>query len=130
MATKTTTKRTTRRKTRPAKKAAVHSIIPRDSPSHRAAILDELWETKPGILGWLSAVNHKNIVRTEVRLGPDLTHLASRLTIAGASLQENQGNLAGWVVDAQHVKPGSLMPNMYIDSKDLQELLTYLQTLH
>ncbi len=71
-----------------------------------------------------------SIVRTSVRLGPDLTHLASRLTIAGASLQENRGNLAGWVVDPQHVKPGSLMPNMYLNSKELQSLLAYLDTLH
>jgi cytochrome c oxidase subunit 2 len=72
----------------------------------------------------------KDIDRSSVDLGPDLTHLASRLTIAGASLAENRGNLAGWVVDAQHVKPGSLMPEMYLDSQDLQDLLAYLETLH
>jgi cytochrome c oxidase subunit 2 len=51
------------------------------------------------------------------------------MTIAGASLAENRGNLAGWVVDPQHVKPGSLMPEMYLDSQDLQDLLAYLETL-
>jgi cytochrome c oxidase subunit 2 len=65
-----------------------------------------------------------------VDLGPDLTHVYSRLTIAGASLTNNRGNLAGWIVDAQHVKPGSLMPNMYLESEDLQALLAYLETLH
>ena len=30
-------------------------------------------------------------------LGPDLTHLASRLTIAGGSLENNTGNLGGWI---------------------------------
>jgi cytochrome c oxidase subunit II len=71
----------------------------------------------------------KEIDRSGVDLGPDLTHLSSRLTIAGASLTNNKGNLAGWVVDAQHVKPGSLMPNIYINSEDLQNLLAYLETL-
>jgi cytochrome c oxidase subunit 2 len=71
----------------------------------------------------------KEIDRSSVDLGPDLTHLASRMTIAGASLAENRGNLAGWVVDPQHVKPGSLMPEMYLDSQDLQDLLAYLETL-
>jgi cytochrome c oxidase subunit 2 len=75
-------------------------------------------------------LDDKEIDRSSVDLGPDLTHLASRLTIAGASLKENRGNLAGWVVDAQHVKPGSLMPNMYLNSEDLQALLAYLETLH
>jgi cytochrome c oxidase subunit 2 len=51
------------------------------------------------------------------------------LTIAGASLSENRGNLAGWIIDAQHVKPGSLMPNMDVNSEDLQKLLAYLETL-
>jgi cytochrome c1 len=53
----------------------------------------------------------------------------SRLTIAGASLAQNRGNLAGWVVDPQHVKPGNLMPNMDLNSQDLQALLAYLATL-
>jgi cytochrome c oxidase subunit 2 len=75
-------------------------------------------------------LDDKAIDRSSVDLGPDLTHLDSRLTIAGASLTENQGNLAGWIIDAQHVKPGSLMPNMYLNSQDLQALLAYLETLH
>jgi cytochrome c oxidase subunit II len=66
---------------------------------------------------------------SEVDLGPDLTHLFSRLTIAGASLTTNRGNLAGWIVDSQHVKPGNLMPTMTVESQDLQALLAYLETL-
>jgi cytochrome c oxidase subunit II len=73
----------------------------------------------------------KEIDRSSVDLGPDLTHLDSRLTIAGASLEKNRGNLAGWIIDAQHVKPGSLMPLMNnINSEELQALLAYLETLH
>jgi cytochrome c oxidase subunit II len=75
-------------------------------------------------------LDDKQIDRSSVDLGPDLTHLDSRLTIAGASLTKNRGNLAGWIVDAQHVKPGSLMPNTNIDSEELQALLAYLETLH
>ena len=75
-------------------------------------------------------LDDKEIDRSSVDLGPDLTHLDSRLTIAGASLEQNRGNLAGWIVDAQHVKPGSLMPNMDIDSEELQALLAYLESLH
>lgn len=78
----------------------------------------------------VQGLDDKQIDRSSVDLGPDLTHLSSRLTIAGASLTENRGNLAGWVVDAQHVKPGSLMPEMNnINSQDLQALLIYLETL-
>jgi cytochrome c oxidase subunit 2 len=73
----------------------------------------------------------KELDRSSIDLGPDLTHLDSRLTIAGASLEKNRGNLAGWIIDAQHVKPGALMPNMNnMNSQDLQNLLAYLETLH
>lgn len=74
-------------------------------------------------------LNDKSIDRSGVDLGPDLTHLASRLTIAGASRTLNKGNLAGWISDPQHVKPGSLMPPMYLGAQELQDLLAYLDTL-
>jgi cytochrome c oxidase subunit II len=62
-------------------------------------------------------------------LGPDLTHLASRLTLGAGILENNPGNLAGWIVDPQHIKPGNLMPPTNLESADLQALLAYLSTL-
>ena len=62
-------------------------------------------------------------------LGPDLTHLASRLTIAAGTLPNTRGNLAGWIVDPQSIKPGTLMPSNQLQPGDLQALLTYLETL-
>jgi cytochrome c oxidase subunit 2 len=62
-------------------------------------------------------------------LGPDLTHLASRRTL-GSAIQENTaGNLAGWIVGPQHIKPGNLMPQSDLTSTELQALLAYLATL-
>jgi cytochrome c oxidase subunit 2 len=78
----------------------------------------------------IRGLDDKEIDRSGIDLGPDLTHLDSRLTIAGASLEKNRGNLAGWIIDAQHVKPGSLMPEMSVKSEDLQALLAYLESLH
>lgn len=63
------------------------------------------------------------------RLGPDLTHLASRRTLAAAVLENNRGNLAGWIVDSQSVKPGNLMPPTLLTAADLQALLAYLESL-
>jgi cytochrome c oxidase subunit 2 len=62
-------------------------------------------------------------------VGPDLTHLASRLTLAAGSLENNTGNLAGWIMDPQHIKPGALMPPAQLTGQQLQELLAYLATL-
>ena len=62
-------------------------------------------------------------------LGPDLTHVASRLTIGAGTLPNTRGNMAGWVADPQHIKPGNLMPVLPLTGPDLQALLAYLGTL-
>jgi cytochrome c oxidase subunit 2 len=63
------------------------------------------------------------------RVGPDLTHLASRSTIAAGMLPNTVGNLGGWILNAQSLKPGSRMPPNQISGPDLQDLLAYLETL-
>jgi cytochrome c oxidase subunit II len=63
------------------------------------------------------------------RAGPDLTHLASRRTIAAGTLPNTRGALAGWIVDPQQVKPGTHMPPNQLAPPDLDALLTYLQSL-
>ncbi len=63
-------------------------------------------------------------------LGPDLTHFASRLFIAAGTLPNTPGNLAGWLADSQHVKPGSLMPSMNLAPPELQAISAYLASLH
>jgi cytochrome c oxidase subunit II len=63
------------------------------------------------------------------RVGPDLTHLASRGTIAAGMLPNTPGNLAGWIMNAQAIKPGSRMPPNQMSGTDLQDLLAYLETL-
>jgi cytochrome c oxidase subunit 2 len=63
------------------------------------------------------------------RVGPDLTHLASRQTIAAGTLPNTRGNLAGWIVDPQRIKPGARMPANQLSPADLNALLAYLGTL-
>jgi cytochrome c oxidase subunit II len=61
--------------------------------------------------------------------GPDLTHFASRQTIAAGALENNIGNLGGWIMDPQHIKPGSAMPATPLTGEELQALLAYLSSL-
>jgi cytochrome c oxidase subunit 2 len=63
------------------------------------------------------------------RIGPDLTHLASRRTIAAGTLANTRGNMAGWILDPQAIKPGTRMPPNQFNPDDLQALLTYLESL-
>jgi len=62
-------------------------------------------------------------------VGPNLTHIASRKMIAAGALENNRGNLSGWILDPQHIKPGTRMPQNNINPPDLQALLDYLQSL-
>ncbi|HYG65189.1 MAG TPA: cytochrome c oxidase subunit II [Thermoanaerobaculia bacterium] len=63
------------------------------------------------------------------RVGPDLTHLASRRTLAAGTLPNTRGHLGGWIADPQSTKPGNLMPPNPMKSEDLQALLAYLESL-
>ena len=63
------------------------------------------------------------------RIGPDLTHFASRRTIASGTLANTRGNLTGWILNPQTIKPGTRMPPNRFSPDDLQALLTYLESL-
>jgi cytochrome c oxidase subunit 2 len=62
-------------------------------------------------------------------LGPDLTHLKSRRTIAAGLLPNTPGNLAAWIANAQALKPGTRMPAMALSGPDLSSVVAYLDTL-
>jgi cytochrome c oxidase subunit 2 len=62
-------------------------------------------------------------------VGPDLTHVASRLSLAAGSYPNQRGQLAGWLLDSQAMKPGSHMPNITLPAADLHALIDYLETL-
>jgi cytochrome c oxidase subunit 2 len=62
-------------------------------------------------------------------IGPDLTHLASRTRIGAETIPNTPGDLAGWILDSQHIKPGNLMPPLTISGDELQALLAYLEQL-
>jgi len=63
------------------------------------------------------------------QIGPDLTHIASRRTLGSGMLENNTGNLSGWIINAQTIKPGNRMPPMYLDANSLHALVAYLQSL-
>ena len=55
-------------------------------------------------------------------VGPDLTHIGSRLSIGAGTLPNNEGNLAGWILDPQHFKPENKMPATALSGAELQPL--------
>ena len=62
-------------------------------------------------------------------LGPDLTHLAGRLTLAAGTLPNTAGHRYGWIADPQAIKPGSRMPAVPMTAPELHAIARYLGTL-
>ena len=63
------------------------------------------------------------------RVGPDLTHIASRLTLGANTIPNTRGNLGGWIANPQQIKPGNRMPPTVLDAEQLRALLAYLEGL-
>jgi cytochrome c oxidase subunit II len=62
-------------------------------------------------------------------VGPDLTHLASRTTLAGVTIPNSRSYLARWIVDSQHFKPGNRMPDFRLTDSEQRALVAYLESL-
>jgi cytochrome c oxidase subunit 2 len=60
---------------------------------------------------------------------PDLTHLASRGTLAAGALPNDAQHLAAWISNPQAHKPGVNMPAHAFSPADLQALVAYLRSL-
>ena len=63
------------------------------------------------------------------RVGPELSHIATRPSIAAGSLPNTRANLARWILDPQLIKPGVRMPPNKLSPGDINALLNYLETL-
>ena len=63
-------------------------------------------------------------------VGPDLTHLGSRRSVGVDTLPLTAANLARFITDGQHIKPGNLMPPFRIFTADeLSAIAAYLADL-
>jgi len=63
------------------------------------------------------------------QVAPDLTHFASRRSIAAGTLPMTTGNIYGWVADPQSQKPGNRMPTIGLSPDELHSVVAYLETL-
>lgn len=62
-------------------------------------------------------------------IGPDLSHVASRETLAAGRLKNTPQNLAAWLRDPGYFKPGTQMPNLRLSNEQVNDLVAYLETL-
>ncbi len=64
-------------------------------------------------------------------IGPNLTHVGSRTTLASGLFPNDSAHLASWIADAPSLKPGSLMTRMQppLTDADIAALVAYLASL-
>jgi cytochrome c oxidase subunit 2 len=62
-------------------------------------------------------------------VGPDLTHLQTRETIAALAAPNRKADLDRWIEDSQAIKPGNQMPNIHLSASDLNAIVAYLEQL-
>jgi cytochrome c oxidase subunit II len=62
-------------------------------------------------------------------IGPDLTHVGSRMSLAALTIDNSPAGLLRWISDPQHVKPGAKMPALELSGSDFQAIAAYLRSL-
>lgn len=79
-----------------------------------------------------ACINCHNIRGTvaDGRFGPDLTHFASRDTLAAGSVTNTPPHVAQWIKEPAHYKDGALMPAMHLDDGQIARVTAYLETLY
>jgi len=72
----------------------------------------------------------RGLAAAEGKIGPDLTHVGSRRSLAAATLTNDIESFADWIRDSQHVKPGNRMPPYrMLTGRELGVLARYLDGL-
>jgi cytochrome c oxidase subunit 2 len=66
----------------------------------------------------------------EGTIGPNLTHLASRKTLAALTIERTPHELERWITDPQAIKPGAKMPGLDLSKSDFHAIAAYLEGLH
>jgi cytochrome c oxidase subunit 2 len=62
-------------------------------------------------------------------LGPDLSHLMQRSTLASGALPNDAPTLSRWIADPQSLKPGNRMPTVPLSPAEHDRIVQYLETL-
>jgi cytochrome c oxidase subunit 2 len=62
-------------------------------------------------------------------VGPDLTHLATRSTLAALTVRNRPEQLAAWIRSPQSFKPGARMPDLGLSPAEARTLANFLDSL-
>jgi len=84
----------------------------------------QIFQTHCGVCHTIRGLTPAGIV------GPDLTHLMTRGSLAAGLLLNTPGNLTAWIANPESLKPGVHMPAELLSGEELTALVRYLNTLN
>jgi len=102
-----------------------HQLQPAPQPTSPLALAGYKYVTS----GPCSSCHNIGGTPANGQVAPDLTHLASRKSLAAGTMPMGEGNLYGWVEDPQSIKPGVNMPTIGLQPDQLHAVVAYLETL-
>jgi len=101
--------------------------------AHQASLqqIDPEFAAGQGLFMNRTCVNCHAIRGTEAggTVGPDLTHLATRKTLAAGTIDNTRKNLAVWLHDPQSIKPGCDMPSLRLTDQEVRDMAAFLESL-
>jgi cytochrome c oxidase subunit 2 len=62
-------------------------------------------------------------------VGPNLTHVASRQTLAALTIANDRRELGRWIRNPQEIKPGAKMPGLELSNAQFRAIVAYLSEL-
>lgn len=102
-----------------------HQLQPAPAPTNPVTLAGYKYVTS----GPCSACHNIGGTPANGQIAPDLTHLASRRSLAAGTMPMSTGSLYGWVEDPQSLKPGVNMPTIGLEPDQLHAVVAYLETL-
>jgi cytochrome c oxidase subunit 2 len=63
----------------------------------------------------------------DATVGPSLSHMATRTTLAALTIPNNARELAAWIENPQAIKPGNHMPDLGLSKAEVSALVAFLE---
>lgn len=97
-----------------------------NTPTTRAAVVGERLFTADQCA---SCHTIRGTSASYATVGPDLTHLPTRSSLAAATITNTPRELERWIRNPQAIKPGSRMPDLGVSRPAAGEIVAYLDSL-
>lgn len=116
-------------------------VVAQPMPAFRAWLADMASPARQPVSGPALAGEHQfmndqcaschTIAGTPARgtVGPNLTHVATRSTLAAVTIPNTPTELERWILDPQAIKPGNRMPDLGLSPGQAHDIVTYLDSL-